>query len=268
MLLENLLVSRYRRRFQRFLMEVELSDGRRVIAHTPNTGTMKTLLAKNNLVYLSANDNPRRKLKYTTQIIQLNDNSPDFSDGNLTEPDNKKTFLSAKNNSPVSKRFCLVNTHLPNHLVKEGIEKGIIKEIEGGREIKKEVAYGRNNSSRVDLFLKDATGWKVFLEVKNATLKIAEGVCAFPDAPTKRGLKHLRELTAEAQKGHRAVVIFLVSRNDCQQFQVADKIDKEFYQGYLRAREKGVEFLAYRLNFVWRGDSVQVELEKSLPIIN
>ncbi len=267
MLLENLLISRYRRRFQRFSMEVELSDGRRVVAHTPNTGTMKTLLAKNNLVYLSANDNPRRKLKYTTQITQLNDNSPDFSDDNLAGPGNKKTFLSVNNNS-VSKRFCLINTHLPNHLVKEGIEKGTIKEIEGGREIKKEVAYGRNNSSRVDLFLEDATGRKVFLEVKNATLKVAEGVCAFPDAPTKRGLKHLRELMAETQKGHRAVVIFLVSRNDCQQFQVANKIDKEFYQGYLRAREKGVEFLAYRLNFVWRGDSVQVELEKSLPIIN
>ncbi len=268
MLLENLLVSRYRRRFQRFLMEVELSNGQRVVAHTPNTGTMKTLLAKNNPVYLSTNDNPQRKLKYTTQIIQLNDSLPDFSDGNLAGPDNKKTFLSAKSNNSVSEKFCLINTHLPNHLVKEGIEKGIIKEIEGGREIKKEVPYGQNNSSRVDLFLEDATGRKVFLEVKNATLKVAEGVCAFPDASTKRGLKHLRELTAETQKSHRAVVVFLVSRNDCQQFQVADKIDKEFYQGYLQARQKGVEFLAYRLKFTWRGDSVQMELEKSLPIIN
>ncbi len=240
MQLNNLIKARFRKRWKRFLMEVELESGEVVVAHTPNTGTMKTLLAEENFVYLEPNDNPKRKLKYTTQIIEFK-----------------------------NKKFCLINTHLPNHLVREGIENKLVKELSDFNQVASEVKYGKDGCSRIDILLSHSDGIKTFIEIKNATLKVGDGVCAFPDAPTKRGRKHLQELQAEVRRGNRAVGFFLVSRNDCHKFRVAKEIDPAFYEEYLEARKVGVEFLAYEIDFNLKSNNTfSLQLDSQVEIIN
>ncbi len=240
MQLNNLIKARFRKRWKRFLMEVELENGEVVVAHTPNTGTMKTLLAEENFVYLEPNDNPKRKLKYTTQIIEFKD-----------------------------KKFCLINTHLPNHLVREGIENKLVKELSDFSQVDSEVKYGKDGCSRIDILLNHFDASKTFIEIKNATLKVGDGVCAFPDAPTERGRKHLQELQAEVKKGNRAVGFFLVSRNDCHKFRVAKEIDPAFYEEYFEARKAGVEFLAYGIDFKLQpNNTFSLQLDSPIKIIN
>lgn len=236
MQLNNLIKARFRKRWKRFLMEVKLESGEVVVAHTPNTGTMKTLLAEENFVYVEPNDNPKRKLKYTTQIIEFK-----------------------------NKKFCLINTHLPNHLVREGIENKLVKELSDFSRVESEVKYGKDDRSRIDILLSHSDGIKTFIEIKNATLKVGDGVCAFPDAPTERGRKHLQELQAEIKKGNQAVGFFLVSRNDCHKFRIAKEIDPAFYEEYLKARKAGVEFLAYGIDFNFKSNNT-FSLQLGLPV--
>lgn len=240
MQLNNLIKSKFKKRWKRFLMEVELESGEVVVAHTPNTGTMKTLLAEGNFIYLEPNDNPKRKLKYTTQIIEFQ-----------------------------NKKFCLINTHLPNHLVREGIENKLVKELTDFSRVENEVKYGKDGRSRIDILLSHSNGSKTFIEIKNATLKVGDGICGFPDAPTERGRKHLQELQAEAKRGNRAIGFFLISRDDCHKFRVAKEIDPAFYEEYLRARKVGVEFLAYGIDFKLKSSNTfSLQLGAPVKIIN
>jgi sugar fermentation stimulation protein A len=249
MLLNNLIRGKFVKRYKRFLMEVEV-EGKIITAHTPNTGTMRTLLAEENFVYLEDSNNPKRKLRQTAQVIEFGED--------VKKGERSKSRL---------KRFCLINTHLPNKLVREGIENGLVEELVDFIGIENEVKYGEGGRSRIDILLKHREGTKTFIEVKNATLKVAEGVCAFPDARTKRGRKHLEELAGEVKKGNSAVVFFLVSRNDCSQFRVAEEVDEEFYKTYRRVEKQGVEFLAYGINFQQKGNSLELSLGRRMEIV-
>jgi len=219
-------------RYKRFLADVRLDDGREVTAHCPNPGSMKTCAEPGWGVWLSPANNPKRKLKWTLEIIDAN-------------------------GVPI-----LVNTARPNGVVREAIDAGSIPELLGYTSLRAEVKYGEN--SRIDLLLTDPERPNCYVEVKNVTMGAEPKVAAFPDSVSKRAAKHMNELAAQAAEGHRAVVFFLVSRGDAQSMRPADEIDPSYAQSLREAAAAGVEVLAYRANIdpsgVTIGERVQVAL--------
>lgn len=209
---KNLIKGTLLKRYKRFLADVELPDGSVVTAHTPNSGSMKGCNMPGSPVYLSRSDNPKRKLKYTLEIIDVN--------GVLVG----------------------IHTGHPNKLVEEAIRTGVIKELHGYDTIRREVKYGQN--SRIDLLLQGENLPDCYVEVKNVTLA-ENGVALFPDAVTTRGQKHLNELMEMVQQGFRAAMVFVVQRGDVSAFSPARNIDPEYAKLLKFAKENGVEVLAY-----------------------
>jgi sugar fermentation stimulation protein A len=201
-----------RRRYKRFLAEVELDTGRIITAHCPNTGSMKGCAEAGRTVYLSYHDDPRRKLKYTWQLIQM------------------------------AESLVGVNTLVPNRLVEMALRAGEIPELGFPVDIRREVSVGKG--SRIDLMLADASGPNGYVEIKNCTL-VEEGIARFPDAVTTRGVKHLMELDRLRQSGSRCFMFFLIQRMDARLFQPADHIDPEYGVVLRRVAKNGVEVLAY-----------------------
>ena len=216
-------------RYKRFLADVELEDGTIVTAHTPNSGSMKGCREPGSLVLLSQSANPKRKLKYTWELIRVN------------------------------KQWVGINTGHPNKLVREGIENGTVSELQGYDTIRPEVKYGQN--SRIDLLLEGIAG-KCYVEVKNVTL-VEDNVAYFPDAVTERGQKHLRELMAVVTAGDRAVIFFVVQRRDAKYVSPADNIDPVYGKLLREAVENGVEALAYQAVV----SPKQIYLKARLPVI-
>ncbi len=200
------------KRYKRFLADVMLLSGETVTAHCPNPGTMKECSEPGRRVYLSYHDNPRRKLKYTWEMIEM----PSSLVG--------------------------VNTNVPNRLVRKSIEEGMVEELAGYEKVRSEVKVG--DSSRLDLLLTDREKGQCFIEIKNCTL-VTEGVACFPDAVTLRGLKHLKELQRLASEGNRAVMFYLIQRMDADIFMPADHIDQEYGEELRKAVNNGVEMLVY-----------------------
>jgi len=225
--MEGVLVKRYKR----FLADVELSDGHRVTAHTPNTGSMKGCAEPGMRVWLSDSGNAKRKYPLSWELVEV---GPGVRVG--------------------------INTGLSNRLVEEAIETGIIRELQGYNSIRREVRYGKENS-RIDLLLEGHNGRSCYVEVKNVTL-MDDGCAYFPDAVTARGSKHLRELTEMVKEGHRAVIFYCVQRNDVRQFRPADHIDPEYGRTLRHALKNGVGALAYSAEVAPEG----VCLQKSLPV--
>ena len=220
------------KRYKRFLADVRLDDGREVTAHCPNPGSMRTCAEPGWGVWLSPSTNPKRKLKWTLEIID--------ADG-----------------TPI-----LVNTGRPNTVVREAVEAGDILEVSGYDALRAEVRYGEN--SRIDLFLTAADRPDCYLEVKNVTMGAEPAVAAFPDSVSKRAAKHMAELTAQVEAGHRSVVVFLVSRGDARAMRPAEEIDPTYAQALRAAVAAGVEVLAYRAVItpteVTVGERVEVRL--------
>ncbi len=206
-----LLEGRLVRRYKRFLTDIELADGTLVTAHTPNTGSMKQCAVAGHRVLISAADNPKRKLKYTLELIEVGGHWVD------------------------------THTHRTNRVVEEGLRQGWIPEL-SGFEVTAESPY---NKSRID-FLLTKPEQRVLVEVKNVTLCCDTTVACFPDAVTTRGQKHLRELLRATQEGYRAVIFFLVQRGEATAFTPADAIDPEYGRLLREVVSKGVEVLAYK----------------------
>ncbi|MGD2063899.1 MAG: DNA/RNA nuclease SfsA [Nitrospirota bacterium] len=199
------------RRYKRFLADVRLGDGGEVTVHCPNPGRMDGCREPGSRVLLSDSRNPRRKLRYTWELVWAG-----------------TTWVG-------------VNTNRPNAVVRDAIEGGAIPELAGYGAVRGEVPYGAG--SRVDLLLEDGAR-RCYVEVKNVTL--AEGgVAMFPDAVTARGLTHLRELAARVAAGDRAVMVYLVNREDCHCFRPAAHIDPAYAAGLVEATAQGVEVLVY-----------------------
>lgn len=199
------------RRYQRFLAEVELSDGTRVVAHTPNTGSMMQCAVPGHPVLLSPAANPARKLAWTLELIR------------------------------VAGHWVDTHTHRTNRVVEEGLRGRSIAGLEGF-DVRPEVRCGE---SRID-FLLERPGERVFVEVKNVTLTDGGTVACFPDAVTARGLRHLRELMRVRREGDRAVIFFLVQRGEATAFRPADHIDPAYGTALREAAAAGVEVLAHR----------------------
>jgi len=206
-----LIPSKFQKRYKRFFTDVE-SKGKTLTSHCANSGSMLGLLDDGNKTWISPADNPDRKLKYTLEIIN-----------------DKKSNVG-------------VNTHLANRIVEEAIEQKIIKEIKNYSEYQREVKFGLH--SRFDFELKNKNK-KAFLEVKNVTLSRQNGIAEFPDAVTSRGLKHLEELEKAIKKGYESFLIYLVQREDCNEFRIAKDIDPKYYEGFLKAKKNGVKFISY-----------------------
>lgn len=213
MKLPTLVSGRLIRRYKRFLADVELDTGEMVTAHCANPGSMLGLKEAGSRVWLSTSDNPKRKLKYSWELVE------------------------------VAGVLVGVSTAHPNALVEEAILDGTIAELAGYETLKREVKYGKN--SRIDILLEDESRPKAYVEVKNVNLMREAGLAEFPDAVTVRGAKHLGELTDMVNEGHRAVMVYLVQYPSCERFSLSRDIDPAYGAAFDEARKIGVEALAY-----------------------
>jgi sugar fermentation stimulation protein A len=218
-----------KRRYKRFLADVELADGRLVTAHTANTGRMTGCAEPGRPVWLSHHPTPARRLPYTWEMIQM----------------------------PAA--LVGINTQVPNRLAALAARAGLLAELDGPAEVETEVKSG---ASRLDLRLTDRWGGTVLVEVKNSTL--AEGGTAyFPDAVTARGVRHLDELAVRARAGERTALLIVVQRGDAERFSPADHIDPEWGRHLRRARDQGVEVWIYRAELTLQA----VTLGPRLPLV-
>lgn len=214
-------------RYKRFLADIKLDSGQVVTAHCPNSGSMLGCNIPGNRVMLSFKDSPTRRLKYTWELIEI-----------------EGIWVG-------------INTQRPNQLVREAILQGTVSELQNYSNIRGEVKVGER--SRIDLMLENEFN-ACYVEVKNVTL--VEGTTAlFPDSVTERGQKHLQELMQLAGSGYRAVIFFVIQREDATHFRPADRIDPEYGHLLRLAVTKGVEILAYQA----RVSPQRIVLVKSLP---
>ncbi len=198
-------------RYKRFLADVRLADGEIVTAHCTNTGSMMGCKEPGSAVYISRSDNLNRKLAYTWEMIEI------------------------------AGSWVGINTMHPNKLVSEAVESGVIEELSGYPTIRREVKVSAH--TRLDLCL-EGSGGNCFVEVKNVSLAV-DGTAAFPDAVSERGTKHLKELMRLKRQGHRAALVFVIQRGDCETFRPADEIDSEYGRWLRKAVKAGVEALPY-----------------------
>ena len=218
------------KRYKRFFVDINVNDSK-ITAHCPNTGSMMGLLGPGNTVLISKNNNPKRKLKFTLEIIK-SDN-----------------------------RMIGVNTHRANKIVLDGLNKNLINEFKNIKKIKPEFKY--SDDTRFD-FLIEKKGKKNLLEVKNVTLFRDKKTAEFPDAVTTRGSKHLLTLIDAIKKGYNSYIIFLVQIQNMEYFKIAKDIDSKYYENYLKAKKAGVNFLAYRCNI----SSKKIYIDKKIKIID
>ena len=206
-LLQGTLIKRYKR----FFVDIKYKD-KIITAHCPNSGSMMGLLDKGNKVWFSKSNDPKRKLKYTLEIIEV---------------ENEKIGI---------------NTLLTNKIVFESLTKKKIKSLTKFTNIKAEVKY--SDSTRFDFLISNSKK-KCFLEVKNVTLLREKKVAEFPDAITSRGTKHLNELCEAKRKGFQSYILYLIQREDCDSFKIAKDIDDEYKIAFTKAIKSGVKILCY-----------------------
>mgnify|MGYP001208422515 CR=1 FL=1 len=206
-LLQGTLIKRYKR----FFADIKYKN-KVIIAHCPNPGSMMGLLNKGNNVWFSESDNPKRKLKYTLEIVEVN------------------------------KELIGINTLKTNKLVLEALYEKKIKKLIKYNSIKTEVKF--SNNTRFD-FLISNNKEKCFLEVKNVTLVRKKNIAEFPDSITSRGTKHLKQLIKARKKGFESYILYLVQRESCQSFKIAKDIDQEYKITFDKALKNGVKILCY-----------------------
>ena len=217
------------KRYKRFFVDVRIGD-LTVTAHCPNTGSMMGLLKRGNKVWLTKDDNPKRKLKYTLQVIE-------------------------DHNSKVG-----INTHLTNKIVLDALKKKNIKIFKDLIEIQQEVKF--NDNTRFDFLLIEKTK-KTFIEVKNVTLSRKKGLAEFPDAITSRGLKHIKELLNARRKGYETYLLYLIQRDDCNKFKLARDIDPEYSKLLKKAVKKKLKILCYDCKFSSKG----IKLNRKIQVL-
>ena len=201
------------KRYKRFLADAVLENSQTITAHCPNTGSMKTCGSPGDTIYLSHNDDPKRKLKYTWEFTETS--------GGLIG----------------------INTHRPNQIVKEALQNRKISELS---EYSKVFPEKKRGNSRLDFYLEgDKNKPACWVEVKNVTL-LEDNQLLFPDAVSERALKHIKTLEEILKEGERAVLLFLINRPEGTSFKPAEHIDPAYSKALIEAKEKGVEVLCYR----------------------
>ncbi len=221
-----LILGTFLRRPNRFLAEV-MVDGKRVMAHVPNTSRLSELTIEGVRVAVSYHDDENRKTKYSLRLIE--------KDG----------------------AWFSVDSQLPNDLVEEAIKLNVIEEVYGAEAVQREKTFG---NSRFDFKMIDTEGKTVYMEVKGVTLEI-ENEGHFPGAPTKRGVKHLSELRDAVELGHRGIVVFVLQFNDAKAMRPNWALDPEFSSTLLEVSQRGVEVLAYACSLT----TEHIEIIKRVP---
>lgn len=225
-----LIQGRLIKRYKRFLADVVLEDGRTVTVHCPNSGSMKGCAVKGAPVWISTSDNPKRKYPHTWELIKT-----------------PETFIG-------------INTLVPNRLLKQACESGLIKKLAGYDHVRSEVKAGSH--TRLDLMLEAPGRERCYVEIKNCTL-VEKGVAMFPDAVTTRGQKHLQTLQRLVSEGHRGVIFFLIQRMDARVFQPADAIDRAYGEKLRQAAAGGVEVVAMDTII----DTEKIRINREVPVI-
>ena len=220
-------------RYKRFLADVILPNGETVTVHCPNTGSMKNCIQPMSTCWYSTSTSATRKYPNTLEIV--------------TTP---------------SGDLAGINTARSNSLVETAICNGVISELQGYENIRREVVYG-NEKSRVD-FVLERGAEKCFVEVKNVTLMEAKGQGLFPDAVSERGTKHLRELMQMVREGHRAVLLYCVQHTGIEWVEPADVIDPLYGKTLREAMAVGVEVIAYGAEL--RPELGRIVLQKKLTV--
>ena len=217
------------KRYKRFLSDHEIDGGEVVVAHCANPGAMLGLNEPGAEVWLSPSRNPARKLKYSWELLRV--------DGRLVG----------------------INTSHPNGIVAEAIEAGQIPELTGYDNLRREVKYGRN--SRIDILLEADGKPPCYVEIKNVHLK-RNGRAEFPDSVTARGAKHLVEMSDMVAQGCRAVMVYLVQREDCDRFTIAADLDPVYAETLTKALAEGVEAICYSCTLTTEA----ITLDRALPV--
>ena len=207
----NLIKGKLVKRYKRFLADVVLNDGKQVTVHCPNPGSMMNLTTEGAVVWLEPNDDPKKKLKYGWRLVESNNQA-----------------------------IC-VDTTVANQVVREALEKKEISQL-NYQSLKPEVKYSDN--SRVD-FLLSSPNQHTYLEVKSVTLVREKGIAEFPDSITKRGSKHLEDLSKMVASGHKAVLLFLCMRSDVDRVRIAADLDSIYYANIKAALKSGIQVICY-----------------------
>ena len=208
---DRLLQGTFIKRYKRFFVDINFRN-KIITAHCPNTGSMMGLLNEGNKTWFSESNNPKRKLKYSLQIIE------------------------------VGKNLVGINTLLTNKLIFEALNLKKIKSLIKFDNIKTEVKF--SNNTRFDFLISNSEE-KCFLEVKNVTLLRNKKIAEFPDAITSRGTKHLVELINAKKKGFQSYILYLIQREDCKAFKIAEDIDINYKIAFDKAIKSGVKILCY-----------------------
>lgn len=224
--------ARLLRRYKRFLADVELPGMGTITIHCPNTGSMLGCAEPGMRVWLSRAANPERKYAWTWELVEAR---PGVVVG--------------------------IHTGRTNALVREALQQGVLAELRGYGEIQAEVKAG--DGFRVDFVLKGHRRKPdCFLEVKNVTAAVQDGVALFPDAVSERASRHLRELMQKVAAGKRAMLCFCVQRDDVREVRPADDIDAVYGRTLRAALNAGVEVCAY----VARVNAEEAVLYRPVPV--
>ena len=224
-----LVPARLIRRYKRFLADCRLEDGREITAHCANPGSMMGLATPDTRVWLEPNNDPKKKLKFGWRLI-------DHENGHFTG----------------------VDTSVPNRALKSALEARQIPALAAYDTVRSEVKYGEK--SRIDFLLSTDGLADCYVEVKSVTLSRQPGLAEFPDSVTARGTKHLGELSAMVEQGHRAMMLYLVQRTDCDRFSLAADIDPTYAAAFEAATARGVERLIHTTRITPEGVDVGEEL--------
>lgn len=219
------------RRYKRFLFDAILEDGTAITGSCPNTGSMLGLTDTGSRIWLSLHENnPNRKFKHALEIV---------------EADNVLVGI---------------NTGLPNRIVEEAVTAGRVDALAGYTELRREQKYGAN--SRIDLLLTHPERPAAYVEIKNVHYRRHPLLAEFPDSPTARGAKHLSELGDMVEAGHRAVMVYLVQRPDCDRLKICRDLDPVYAAAFDRAIGRGVEAIALKCSITPEA----IEFEKTISV--
>lgn len=225
-----ILKGKFLKRYKRFFADILLENGETITAHCPNTGAMQGLLVEGSQVWVTHNNDPKRKLHYTWEMSYIDD-----------------TMVG-------------VNTQHPNKIIVEAIANNKIPELEGYSKLETEVKYGKQNS-RIDILLTYPNNSKYFVEVKNVHYKEAN-TAVFPDSPTTRGVKHLEELCHMMDEGHKAAVVYCIQRNDLKDFRFGEEFDPNYAKMAEKALKKGVKMLPFSCTL----DENGIAVNQAIPL--
>lgn len=201
-------------RYKRFLFDAILPDGTAMTGSCPNTGSMRGLTTPGSRIWMSEHDSPTRKYRHRLEIVE--------ADGTMVG----------------------INTGLPNRLAEEAIRLELVSDLHTYPRFAREQKYGRN--SRIDILLSDPERGLAYVEVKNVHFSRERGLAEFPDSPTARGAKHLDELGDMVEAGNRAIMVYLVQRDDCDRLSVCREFDPAYAKAFDRAMMRGVEAYAVK----------------------